>query len=172
MKLPPIKSQRKSGRESFLYNGRKQKAILIDFWRWSASDLISNATRGILAEFIVAMALNQHKKIRSEWDAYDFTTKEGLKVEVKSAAYVQSWYQNDFSKISFSIRPTKAWNIETNKQEEEQKRQADVYVFALLKHLEQETINTLDLNQWTFFVISTKEEFLLFMIMIFPVPLP
>ena len=39
----------------------------------------------VLAEFIVSMALNQHKKIRSEWDAYDFTTKEGLKVELKNS---------------------------------------------------------------------------------------
>jgi len=28
-----------------------------DFWRWSASDLLSNALRGVLAEFIVARAL-------------------------------------------------------------------------------------------------------------------
>ena len=30
---------------------------VIDFWKWSVSDLVSNATRGRLAEFIVAKAL-------------------------------------------------------------------------------------------------------------------
>jgi hypothetical protein len=30
---------------------------LLDFWRWSASDLVSNATRGVFAEYIVGLAL-------------------------------------------------------------------------------------------------------------------
>lgn len=63
---------------------------LLDFWRWSCSDLISNATRGILAEYIIAQALGVAKGIRKEWAPYDLLTPEGIRVEVKSAAYIQS----------------------------------------------------------------------------------
>ncbi|MGB8226506.1 MAG: hypothetical protein WCE45_06560 [Sedimentisphaerales bacterium] len=156
MELKPINSKRKTGREPFVYNGKKHIVTLLDFWKWSGSDVTTNTTRGILAEFIVAMALRQHKGIRMPWNAFDLLSKEGIKIEVKSAAYIQSWHQQNFSKIAFSIRPARAWSSETNQLADEQKRQAEIYVFALLKYLDKLTINPLDLNQWTFFVISTK----------------
>jgi len=36
------------------------------------------------------------------------------------------------------------------------KRQADVYVFALLFHKDKNTGNPLDISQWEFFVLPTK----------------
>ncbi|MEZ4495144.1 MAG: hypothetical protein R3C29_17745 [Dehalococcoidia bacterium] len=105
---------------------------VLDFWRWSSSDFLSNATRGILAEFIVARALGDPSPVRKEWDAYDVTTPEGIRVEVKSAAYIQSWHQEKPSQISFGIAPTMAWDAETNAWGTERKRQPDVHVFALL----------------------------------------
>jgi len=157
MEVPELKASRRKGTETFQYNGQSiKKSTLIDFWRWSRSDLMSNATRGVLAEYIVAMAINRHRIVRNEWDAYDLETKENIKVEVKSAAYVQSWYQKDFSKIIYSVGKTLAWNSKTNRQAKTSKRQADVYVFALLKHLDPETIDPLNLNQWTFFVVSRR----------------
>ena len=156
--LPRIKHNIKSGEEVFLYNGKNIGANLLDFWKWSISDLVSNATRGALAEFIVAKALDIDTAIpRDEWQAYDLETASGIKVEVKSSAYLQSWYQKDFSKISFSIRKSKAWNPETNKQAGEQKRQADVYVFALLDHKHQATLDPLKLEQWSFYVVPTRD---------------
>jgi hypothetical protein len=156
MELKPISPKRKTGREPFIYNRKKQKVALLDFWKWADSDLIGNTARGALAEFVVAMALKQHKGIRMSWNAFDLLSKEGIKIEVKSAAYIQSWYQKDFSKIVFSIRPAREWKSETNQLAKEQERHAEIYVFALLKYLDKSAINPLDLNQWTFFVISTK----------------
>jgi hypothetical protein len=40
-------------------------------------------------------------------------------------------------------------------QDKEARRQADVYVFALLAHTDQETVDPLNLDQWRFFVLST-----------------
>jgi hypothetical protein len=157
MELQLITPKRKRGSEPFTYNKENQKATLLDFWKWSNSDLIGNTSRGVLAEFIVAMALGTYKGVREGWTAYDLRSKEGIKIEVKSASYVQSWHQKDFSKIVFSIRPSRAWDPKTNKVDKEQKLHADVYVFALLKHLDKATINPLDLNQWTFYVITTKK---------------
>lgn len=55
--LPPIKKSRKTGQEPIHNNQNPLVPRLIDFWQWTSSDLVSNATRGILAEFLVASAL-------------------------------------------------------------------------------------------------------------------
>lgn len=118
--------------------------------------MVSNATRGILAEFLVASALGLNEGVRNEWDPYDLKTETGIKIEVKSAAYVQSWYQHKVSNITFNIRPTFAWDYKTSRFDTVKKRQADVYVFCLLHHKDKKTINPMDLSQWTFYVVSTK----------------
>jgi len=155
--LSSIKIDRKTGSEPFHENGSPLPFKLLDFWQWYASDLISNATRGILAEYLVAKALETADSPRKEWDAYDALTKDGIKVEVKSASYIQSWKQKQYSRITFSTRSTHAWNYDDDIFSEEKKRQADVYVFCLLHHKDQQTLNPLDLSQWTFFVLSTKK---------------
>lgn len=86
-----IKAKIKTGKESLKFNGKNLPSKLSDFWKWSVSDILSNATRGIFAEFIVATATNIDLKIpRDEWAAYDFVTPDNIKIEVKSAAYIQS----------------------------------------------------------------------------------
>jgi hypothetical protein len=81
---------------------------------------------------------------------------EGIKVEVKSAAYLQSWHQNRLSNIIFSTKKTSAWDPDTNIYSKDKQRQADVYVFALLSHQDKATINPLDINQWEFYVLPTN----------------
>jgi len=146
----------KTGDEVFHAHGASLGFSLGDFWRWSVSDLVSNATRGRLAEFIVAKALGiSTDVVRDEWQAFDLETSEGLKIEVKSAAYIQSWKQRTFSSIQFLTRKTSVWNQETG-ESSEAKRQADVYVFALLAHKDKQTIDPLDVRQWQFFVLPTR----------------
>ena len=153
--LGPITASRKSGAEPFHRNGQALDLDVLSFWQWSASDLLSNATRGILAEYLVTHALGDSYGVRAEWDPFDVTTESGIQIEVKSSAYIQSWHQEKLSRISFDVRPTLRWDADTNLLADERKRQADVYVFCLLDHKDQETIDPLDLNQWRFFVIST-----------------
>jgi len=43
--LKQIKAIPKYGNEDLTYNGQKIDYNLLDFWRWSTSDLMSNATR-------------------------------------------------------------------------------------------------------------------------------
>ncbi len=81
---------------------------------------------------------------------------EGTKVEVKSAAYLQSWHQDAPSKISFGIAPTVGWDARTNSYSSERRRQADVYVFCLLNHRDKSTVNPLDTGQWTFYVANSR----------------
>ena len=156
--LKEIEITKLSGDEIFQNGSKKLDFNLLSFWQWSSSDVVSNATRGILAEYIVGKALGCISKedVRDEWGAYDLKTQTGISVEVKSAAYIQSWEQSKLSKISFSIRKSLGWDRETNKFDDEKKRQADVYVFALLFHKDKETVNPLDISQWEFFVLPTK----------------
>ena len=101
---PRLEVSPKTGDERFHDGGLDAGFGLLSFWRWSASDLVSNTTRGVLAEYIVAKALGIEEEARDGWAAYDFKTKSGIKVEVKSAAYVQSWAQRHLSAISFRTR--------------------------------------------------------------------
>ena len=156
MRYPAIEVARLDGGEGFHAGSSNLGFTVKDFWRWAASDLVNNALRGMLAEFLVARALGQAEGVRVEWDAYDCLTAEGRKVEVKSAAYIQSWAQARPSTIRFGIQKTRAWEAATNDYSGELKRQADVYVFCLLKHRDQETLDPLDVDQWEFFVVATE----------------
>ncbi len=156
-KYPEIKVTRKTGGEKFHSNGKPLGYDLLSFWQWSASDLTGNAMRGILAEYIVATAVGKANASRTEWDAFDIETNEGIKVEVKSGAYIQSWSQKKLSTIQFGIRPTKGWDSKTNSYSSEFARQSDVYVFCVLQHKDQGTIDTLNMSQWQFYVLATSQ---------------
>lgn len=156
-KLDRLSVAPKTGDEEFKAGDTGLGYKLKDFWIWSVSDLVSNATRGRLAEFIVAKALGiSTDTIRDEWGAFDLVTETGLKIEVKSAAYIQSWSQDRLSRVSFRTRKTRAWESETATYRTEAKRQADIYIFALLAHIDKQTIDPLDLDQWKFYVLPTS----------------
>ena len=69
---------RRSGAEVFGLAGGLTSHTLLDFWQWSSSDLLSNATRGVLAEYIVGLALDCVGGTRREWDAADLLTPDGI----------------------------------------------------------------------------------------------
>ncbi|HIP07859.1 MAG TPA: hypothetical protein EYG66_08375, partial [Mariprofundaceae bacterium] len=145
----------KSGNEPFHLNGTKINQNLLSFWQWSNSEILGNTLRGVLAEYIVSIDIKCPYEVREEWDAFDLVTPEGVKVEVKSSSYIQSWKQSKFSNISFGIQPTIVWD-ENNNRSSKAKRQSEVYVFCLLAHKEQSTIDPLNLEQWEFYVLSTN----------------
>lgn len=154
--LKAVQVTRKTGDERFNIDGEPIEASLLDFWRWSSSDLLSNTMRGVLAEYIVGMALGcTEEGTRLEWDAADLVTPEDVRVEVKSAAYLQTWDQLKHSSISFGIAPTLGWDATANTVSDERRRQADVYVFAVLRHQTKATVEPLNLAQWEFHVLST-----------------
>ncbi len=153
--LDQLPLARKTGDERLQMHGQPVSASVLTFWQWAASDLISNAMRGRFAEYLVALALGVADGVRVEWDAYDLQTVSGVKVEVKSAAYLQRWYQRRPSVITFDILPTLGWTAATNTYSPERKRQADVYVFALLAHRDKATLDPLNLDQWEFYVLPT-----------------
>lgn len=148
---------KKTGEEKFIKQNAEMSMRLLEFWQWSQSDLLNNALRGTIAEFIVAKAVNATNAVRVEWDAFDLITPEGLKIEVKSSAYLQSWKQDRDSTISFSIRSATGWDAATNISSTKSIRSADVYVFCLLKEKDRSLVNPLNLDQWQFFILSTEQ---------------
>ncbi len=149
----------RAGTEPFHRAGESLGFDVAGFWRWAASDLTSNVWRGVLAEYLLfaqALGLDVESIVRTEWDACDLRTPDGIRVEVKSAAYLQSWHQPGLSKIKFGIALKRGWHARTNVSEPVPCRSADVYVFALLGHRDKSTLDPLDLNQWQFFVASAR----------------
>jgi hypothetical protein len=160
-KFPATVVKRLTGQETFRIDNLWLQADVQGFWQWACSDLLSNTLRGQLAEYVVGLTLGCASGVRREWDAVDLRwtphgSGEPISIEVKSAAYLQSWKQEELSAISFDIAPKKAWDAETNTSNENSGRAAQVYVFALLHHKHKDTVNPLDLAQWSFFALPTK----------------
>ena len=147
---------RRTGTESFIDCEGNTISSLLDFWQWAYSDLIGNTERGAIAEYLVAHALGVDEKTRINWDRYDILSSKGIKIEVKASGYIQTWRQEKLSSIIFGIQKTHGWDAASSKYDEDLKRQADVYVFCLLKHTDQRTINPLNLSQWVFYLVKTQ----------------
>ena len=151
----PPQSHLRTGAEPLRCGDALLNQTLLDFWRWSSSDLVGNTLRGILAEYIVACALGITDAGRVEWDAFDLKMPNDTTLEIKSAAYLQSWQQKAPSKIKFGIAPTRALDEVTNGYASDRKRQADIYVFCLLHHQDKTTVDPLDMSQWIFYVLPS-----------------
>jgi len=129
---------------------------IADYWSWAYSDVMTNANRSVLAEFIVASALGVTDRPRVEWDAYDLEYR-GKKIEVKCSAYLQSWAQKRPSKIIFDIAKKRTLYTDTNTYSDVPIRPADCYVFCLFKEQDPAKADVLDLDQWKFYVVSTEK---------------
>jgi hypothetical protein len=127
-----------------------------DFWAWGFSDLLSNRTRSIFAEFLVGAALDVLDKARVEWDAVDLRYRD-KKIEVKTAAYLQAWQQKSHSIIRFDIAEKLAWDAVTSISSTARLRSADCYVFCLFSERDMAQANILDVNSWEFYTLSTAQ---------------
>ena len=154
--LPPLKVKRHTGQELLVDGQVRLGPCLKDFWAWAFSSIMDNTLRGLFAEWLVAVAVGSADDFRVEWGSYDLETPTGIKLEVKSSGYIQSWHQKRLSRISFNIKETLSWSPDTNEFEDEKNRPAEVYVFCVLKWKDKITIRPLDVSQWRFYVISTK----------------
>lgn len=93
-----------------------------------------------------------------EWDAYDVFTRDGVRVEVKSSAYLQAWTQSRLASIRFGGLNGRTWDAVTG-YSPAASYNADVYVFAVVTARDHESYDPLDLTQWSFWVLprSTLE---------------
>ncbi|MGG2085467.1 hypothetical protein ABFY59_00295 [Priestia aryabhattai] len=129
--------------------------FISDFWSWGFSDVLMNSLRGIFSEFLVGSALEVLEKPRIEWDTYDLVYKD-KKIEVKSAAYIQSWHRGKYSKISFDIGAKKFYDYDKNSYSVDALRHADIYIFCLLKEKDFNQVNVLNTEHWSFYIVPTQ----------------
>ena len=129
-------------------------ATVLDFWRWMGSDLVLNTTRGALAEYLVALAVDAVDGLQEGWASYDIRMRDGTAIEVKTSAYLQSWPQKKKTTPKFDVGRKAGWDAETGEYVDEKRRWSDVYVFCLHHHDDRATLDPLVLAQWTFFVLS------------------
>lgn len=148
----------KNGDDPFQLRGIPAGFKLHDFWRWMASDLVYNIHRGALAEYIVAKALGVVENYpRAPWESYDVQidteVSDLVTLEVKSAAYVQSWHwvESNPSVIRFNLEPKTRLTALFGKPT----RDADYYVFCVLGE-PGVFPDPLDLEQWEFYVLPTE----------------
>lgn len=131
-------------------------ATVLDFWRWAFSDLRDNTQRGVLAEFLAALALGRTQARRRAWDNYDVTTCSGLRVEVKASGYLQSWAQAAHSRLSFGRVIARTWDANTNEFGAEPEVRADVFVFSAQTCKDPQRYDALDISQWEFYVVAAE----------------
>jgi len=108
----------------------------------------------VLAEFLVASAVGDPSPLRNAWDDFDVTTPSGVRVEVKSSAYLQSWNQRQVSKIVFTGLTGRSLLGATAEYGDERGLRADVYVFAIHTCREPDEYDMLDLGAWEFRVLG------------------
>lgn len=148
------------GTEKFTLNGDPLPLTMTDFWKWAYSDLTNNIGRSVLAEYIVASALGitslDSEQTRIMWRPYDLLTKEGYRIEVKSAAYIQSWDAKHPDRITFRIAPARMPDVTGDyKLNAPLQRNSDAYVFCIYKAMTKDE-SPLNLDLWDFYVLSTK----------------
>jgi hypothetical protein len=124
-----------------------------EFWAWAYSDVLTNISRAVLAEWIVGTALDATDGIRPAWEYYDLKY-HGARIEVKSSAYLQNWKQKKLTRPNFDIALRGAWLTDSD-YEEERERRADVYVFALYAEKDREKADPLNVAAWEFYVMAT-----------------
>ena len=150
---------------------------IADYWQWAYSDMLRNTQRGVFAEFIVKAALDlggifTNNNIRSNFEPFDLVgpnitnrrtpprlenSSFPCRIEVKSAAYIQSWNPHPGStpRITFSIAKAKVPD-ETGdyRPDAPMQRNSDLYVFTVYTAKERGQ-NILDMNLWEFYVAKT-----------------
>ncbi len=134
-------------------------ATMLDFWRWAFSDLRANSLRGVLAEWIVAKLLGINPidpPVRDPWGEFDLRTPEGVAIEVKASAYLQSWMELGTSKIVFGGLKGQTWSPQAG-YSGTATYNAQLYVFCVQTERDPARWNALDVAQWRFYLATRTQ---------------
>lgn len=131
-------------------------ATVNGFWSWAFSDMRSNVTRSMLAEYLVAVAVHADDLLRIEWAPFDVRTPTGIKIEVKSTARLQAWPQKQPSSLSFGKLLGRLL-LPNGSYETDRTLNSDVYVFAVVGESSHERYNALDVVNWEFWVVPVRK---------------
>lgn len=140
-----------TGNETFLTGNKSIHLTIGDFWRWAYSDPFCCNNLSVLAEYIIASALGINgTRSAAPIKRYNFLTNTGLRVNVRTAAYVESRYADHPDCISFCISP-----LGIPDGNGKTKQTSDVYVFSIYKAMNKNE-SPLNLDFWEFYVLPAS----------------
>ena len=115
--------------------------------------VMQNNLRGLWVEMMVAEILGSDwRQVGNDWAPWDLERSDGLKVEVKQSAFVQSW-GNSISAPRFSIAAPKGYYLDgkTYLHNPSGKRPAELYIFAWHEGDDQRVA-----SEWQFYVVQSS----------------
>lgn len=148
-------SHRKSLQSLYSADDAVSKVIEATF----GSPLVNNVLRGLLAEAIIALAIEpEWEWCSGDYSSWDFQNRaSGARLEVKQSAAKQSWVLNPSSRPSaprFDIAPrTGRWETDGSFVAEAG-RAAQLYIFAY-HPVADESADHREPHQWHFYVTPT-----------------
>jgi hypothetical protein len=113
--------------------------------------IMQNNLRGLWVEVLVSELLGSDwKHSGNDWAAWDLERCDGLRIEVKQSAAVQSWGPST-SSPRFSIAASKGYypDGKTYELNPSHKRFADLYIFAWHEGYDQRAV-----SEWRFYVVK------------------
>lgn len=121
--------------------------------------LVNNAFRGMLVEAMLAQVLEpEWRWCSADWASHDFENAEGVKLEVKQSAALQSWHKpgDSPSRGSFDIA-SRTGRYEGARWIDEPGRAAQIYVFAWHPIVDHGLADHREPNQWQFYPVSARD---------------
>lgn len=143
-----------SGNEEFTLDEKSTGLSMLDFWKFQFSNIYN--LQDVLAEFIVAKALEKNESDNDMyWTLFDISYR-GKRIEVKESSYYHSYNKEGCysSQRTFGIGKANS-NYGDGNTENRYERQNDVYVFCLNTGYTENESNPLNLNNWQFYVVPT-----------------
>jgi len=136
-----------------------------DFWRWAFSDFCDDALKGDYAEWLVSILLGVRTERRRYWANTDLVSQPGVRIEVKSSSYWQSW------KLWEETGKPKCVKVAGDKERRRIRfaglkvgdavgnvgYKSDLYVFAFQAQRDPSLWNAFDLSQWEFYMLTKQE---------------
>lgn len=146
----------KDGSEPLHEDGRQLGRTVLDFWRWSASDLGSAGTGRVLGQFLVGTALGADlDSVRDHGLRFQLVTSEGIRVEVTSTIVVGPGPWRGPSEIGFGLPLAVLLEAASDAVDTTDPSRVKVCVFALLSHGDRATLDPLNAAQWRFWVTGS-----------------
>lgn len=152
-----------------------ESLTVLQFWRWAFGNLNEDRLKGLFAEWLVGRLLGLELKHagRNGGANSDLITRDGVRIEVKSTAYWQSWklYTEDGTPIppeeiearhwdrlekplTFQVRRTRD---SVDRSGAKPKLWSHLYIFAVQFERDPIRWNILDMDQWRFYCLTRDE---------------
>lgn len=139
--------------------------------RFYSQPLLDNVYRGDYVETLILFALGDGWKAVGGWGSWDLEKGvDGVRVEVKQSAALQTWgqqYRKEGSKErppSFDIAPRTGYHTDSTEDAKwvdlpdgESARFADIYIFAWHPERDTDTADHRRAGQWSFFVVPEHQ---------------